>query len=111
MSDRSASPSTAYPPGARRFRLSTGSIMAIIAVVGLGLWGLARWHRSHAPIRRDLYGWRVSVPWEIMDLLREPQDRELIRRAIRIDYRGESITDAILADLEEHADPHVLNLD
>jgi hypothetical protein len=100
-----------HSSGPRGFRLNLKFMMALVAVASIGLGLFSRWYKSHEIMRRKISGAKVSAQREIMDLVWEPTDRALMRRAFRIDYSGPSITDATLTELSSQANPQVLGLD
>ena len=85
-------------------------MMILVAAAGIGLGGLARWYKTHAIMTRRIAAARVSAQRGILDLLWEPADDDLVRRAHRINYSGQPITDATLAAMSKEANPGVLDL-
>jgi hypothetical protein len=61
-------------------------------------------------MHKRILGASVSAEREIVDLLWEPTDGDLLRRAFRINYTGQPITDAQLAAVSKRANPETLDL-
>ncbi len=93
-------------------RFTVSFSMGLIAIASVGFWALAMWQRSLPPfVHRTLAaGVRVTARREVTDSLWVPTDRELLRRAVRVEILQIPFTDSDLGQLSIQTNPDALFL-
>jgi hypothetical protein len=96
----------------RGFRLGVGALMGMIAVVGVGLWGVTSWERAHrnAHLRIAGLGALIAFDRSFTDCVWEPTEDQLLRRAYWLSLIGSRISDSDLERLCRLANPSTLFL-